>query len=148
MLVMLLQHGLYCHALSHVVVCLPGPGKTFTAVVGVDSNPQTVGGRGSIVFSVSIGGQQAFRSPMLREGLAGVKLDYWWIDAGWYSCEPEGWPRVGTWEPDPIRYPKGLKEVADYVHGKGMKRAYWSPLLNGPRRSSCCTRFKENIRRQ
>ena len=56
---------------------------------------------------------------------AGVKLDYWWIDAGWYPCEPEGWPRVGTWEPDPIRYPKGLKEVADYVHGKGMKLVVW-----------------------
>ncbi len=26
--------GLYCHAVSHVVVRLPGPGKTFTAVVG------------------------------------------------------------------------------------------------------------------
>jgi alpha-galactosidase len=56
---------------------------------------------------------------------AGVKLDYWWIDAGWYPCEPEGWPRVGTWEPDPIRYPKGLKEVADYVHSKGMKFVVW-----------------------
>jgi alpha-galactosidase len=56
---------------------------------------------------------------------AGVKLDYWWIDAGWYPCEPEGWPHVGTWEPDPIRYPKGLKEVADYVHAKGMKLVVW-----------------------
>ena len=56
---------------------------------------------------------------------AGVKLDYWWIDAGWYPCEPQGWPRVGTWKPDPVRYPKGLKEVADYVHGKGMKLVVW-----------------------
>ena len=56
---------------------------------------------------------------------AGVKLDYWWIDAGWYPCEPEGWPHVGTWEPDASRYPKGLKEVADYVHAKGMKLVVW-----------------------
>jgi alpha-galactosidase len=56
---------------------------------------------------------------------AGVKLDYWWIDAGWYPCEPEGWPRVGTWEPDPVRYSQGLKEVADYVHGKGLKLVVW-----------------------
>jgi alpha-galactosidase len=56
---------------------------------------------------------------------AGIKLDYWWIDAGWYPCEPEGWTHIGTWEPDPIRYPKGLKEVADYVHGKGMKFVVW-----------------------
>jgi hypothetical protein len=45
---------------------------------------------------------------------AGVKLDYWWIDAGWYPCEPEGWPRVGTWEPDPGRYPKGLKDASHW----------------------------------
>ena len=39
------DRGLYWHAVSHVVVRLPGPGKSFTAVVGVDSNPQTIGGR-------------------------------------------------------------------------------------------------------
>lgn len=48
------RRGLYCHATSHVVVRLPGPGKTFSAIVGVDSNPQTVGGRGSVEFSVSV----------------------------------------------------------------------------------------------
>ncbi|MCY2988974.1 MAG: alpha-galactosidase [Planctomycetota bacterium] len=56
---------------------------------------------------------------------AGVKLDYWWVDAGWYPCEPEGWPRIGTWEPDPSRYPKGLKELADHVHAQGMKFVVW-----------------------
>jgi alpha-galactosidase len=55
----------------------------------------------------------------------GVKLDYWWIDAGWYPCEPDGWWRVGTWEPDPGRYPQGLKEVADYVHANGMGLVVW-----------------------
>jgi len=56
---------------------------------------------------------------------AGVKLDYWWIDAGWYPCEDVGWPKVGTWEPDPKRYPKGLREVSDYVHSRGMKLVVW-----------------------
>ena len=55
---------------------------------------------------------------------AGVKLDYWWIDAGWYPCG-NGWENVGTWQPDPQRYPKGLKEVADHVHSKGMKLVVW-----------------------
>ena len=55
---------------------------------------------------------------------AGVKLDYWWIDAGWYPCG-EGWSNIGTWEPDPRRYPKGLKEVSDHVHAKGMKLVVW-----------------------
>ena len=55
----------------------------------------------------------------------GVKLDYWWIDAGWYPCDGAGWEKTGTWEPDPKRYPKGIREVADYVHGKGMKLVVW-----------------------
>ena len=67
--------GLYCHSVSHVVVRLPGPGKTFTAVAGVDSNPQTIGGRGSVVFSVSVAGKSAFRSEVIREGMAGASVN-------------------------------------------------------------------------
>ncbi len=55
---------------------------------------------------------------------ARVKLDYWWIDAGWYPCG-DGWWNVGTWQPDPQRYPKGLKEVSDYVHSNGIKLVVW-----------------------
>jgi len=60
--------GLYCHAVSKVVVCLPSPGKTFTAVTGVDSNDQTSGGRGSVVFSVSVKDKVALKTPLVREG--------------------------------------------------------------------------------
>ena len=71
--------GLYCHAVSKVIVRLPGPAKSFSAVVGVDSNEQTSGGRGSVVFSVSVGGKQAFRSAVLREGMAPVPVS---VDLG------------------------------------------------------------------
>jgi alpha-galactosidase len=67
-------HGLFCHAVSRVVVRLPGPAKSFTAVAGVDSNEQTSGGRGSVVFSVSVDGKLAFKSRVLREGMAGVPV--------------------------------------------------------------------------
>jgi alpha-galactosidase len=66
--------GLYCHAVSKVVARLPGPGKTFTAVAGVDSNDQTRPGRGSIVFSVMINEKVAFTSPLMREGMPGVPV--------------------------------------------------------------------------
>jgi len=55
---------------------------------------------------------------------AGCIPDYWWIDAGWYPCGSD-WSNTGTWEPDPERYPKGLREVADYVHSQGMKFVVW-----------------------
>jgi len=71
--------GLYCHAPSHLVVRLPGPGTTFTAVVGVDSNDQTSGGRGSVRFAVQINDRRSFQSGLLREGMAAqpvrVELD-------------------------------------------------------------------------
>ncbi|UCH36645.1 MAG: alpha-galactosidase [Armatimonadota bacterium] len=64
--------GLYCHAYSNIVVRLPGPGKTFEAIIGVDSNEQTSGGRGSVVFSVKVGDREAFRSDVMREGMPGI----------------------------------------------------------------------------
>jgi alpha-galactosidase len=68
------SRGLYCHAVSKVVVRLPGPGKTFNAIVGVDSNEQTSGGRGSVVFSVNVSGKTVAHTDLMREGMAGVPL--------------------------------------------------------------------------
>ena len=55
---------------------------------------------------------------------AGVKLDYWWMDAGWYPCG-DGWPKVGTWIPDTIRFPRGLKPISDRAHAKGTGLIVW-----------------------
>lgn len=63
------NRGLYCHAPSKIIVRLPGPGASFSAVVGVDSNEQTSGGRGSVDFSVNVGGAEQFRSGVVREGM-------------------------------------------------------------------------------
>jgi alpha-galactosidase len=54
----------------------------------------------------------------------GLKFDYWWRDAGWYPCGNVWW-NTGTWVPDPARYPKGLREVADAAHAEGMKFTVW-----------------------
>ena len=54
----------------------------------------------------------------------GVKQDYWWMDAGWYPCDGS-WVNTGTWEPDPKRFPHGLRALSDYVHSQGMKMVLW-----------------------
>jgi len=66
--------GLYCHAVSRVVVYLPGPGSRFEAVAGVDSNEQTSGGRGSVVLSVKKGDQMLWESALMREGMDGIPV--------------------------------------------------------------------------
>jgi alpha-galactosidase len=54
-----------------------------------------------------------------------IPLTHWWMDAGWYPCDPVGWPKVGTWEVDKRRFPRGLKSICDRVHAKGMQTLLW-----------------------
>lgn len=68
------RRGLYCHAVSKVIVRLPGPGRTFSAVIGVDTNSQTSGGRGSVVFSVDVAGKRTLGSQLMREGMPGAPI--------------------------------------------------------------------------
>ncbi|MEP6663316.1 MAG: NPCBM/NEW2 domain-containing protein [Verrucomicrobiota bacterium] len=69
------SRGLYCHAPSKLVVRLPGAGKKLTAIVGVDSNEQTSGGRGSVDFSVTVAGAEKFRSGVMSEKSAGKPVE-------------------------------------------------------------------------
>lgn len=54
----------------------------------------------------------------------GMKLDYWWMDAGWY-VNNGNWPNTGTWEVDPKRFPNGLRAITDHAHAKGVKSIVW-----------------------
>lgn len=59
----------------------------------------------------------------------GLPFDVWWIDAGWYPCYDENherkWPITGTWEPDPERFPNGLKPVSDCAAEHGADLLLW-----------------------
>jgi len=54
---------------------------------------------------------------------AGLRLNYWWIDAGWYTCTD--WPQIGTWIPDSERYPRGFKPISELARTKGMGLIVW-----------------------
>jgi alpha-galactosidase len=75
------RQGLYCPSEGEVVVHLPAPGKSFAAMVGVDSN-QVKGfysnaNRGRVIATIEVEAKEAFRSGVMREGLPGtpVKVD-------------------------------------------------------------------------
>ena len=53
-----------------------------------------------------------------------IRLDAWILDAGWYPNQ-DWWDNAGTWTPDPGRFPRGLREVADKAHAAGMKFVLW-----------------------
>ena len=70
-------------------------------------------------LKVSEAGEKQFIDVLTREK---IKLDYWWMDAGWMPAE---WPTVGTWEYDKDRFPSGIKAVSAYVHARGTKLILW-----------------------
>lgn len=57
----------------------------------------------------------------------GMRPDYHWIDAGWYELDQDWFKAkgVGTWQPDPLRLPHGIREIADFVHEERMKLVLW-----------------------
>ncbi len=54
----------------------------------------------------------------------GLRLDYWWMDAGWYPCDGQ-WPKTGTWEVDETRFPGGLRPITDHARRKGVRSIVW-----------------------
>ena len=53
-----------------------------------------------------------------------IKLDYWWMDAGWYPNKGN-WTSTGTWEVDKTRFPGGLRAVTDHARKQGVKSIVW-----------------------
>ena len=65
------------------------------------------------------------RAFLERHMAEGIHFDCWWQDAGWYPCDGVGWPKTGTWEVDPVRFPKGLRELSDLMHENSKKVMVW-----------------------
>ena len=56
---------------------------------------------------------------------AGIKLSYWWMDAGWYDNGDASWGKVGTWQADRERFPNGLKPIGDRCHADQIELMVW-----------------------
>lgn len=53
------------------------------------------------------------------------KVDYFWMDAGWYQYK-EGWhDSVGSWVANSERFPNGIGEVSDYATTKDCGLVLW-----------------------
>ncbi|MEA4889750.1 MAG: glycoside hydrolase family 27 protein [Clostridiaceae bacterium] len=60
---------------------------------------------------------------MVSEGLLAAGYEYLVIDDCWAMRERNG---AGLLTPDPVKFPFGMKAVADYVHSKGLKFGMYS----------------------
>jgi alpha-galactosidase len=84
--------------------------------------------------------QKMFVDRYIEEGM---KLDYWWMDAGWYPCKGH-WTNTGTWEVDKTRFPNGLRAVTDHARTQGVKTILWfEPERIGDKESWLATKHPE-----
>jgi alpha-galactosidase len=63
------------------------------------------------------GYQQNIDETTLRrtaEIAASIGVEVFTVDLGWAR-------QIGLWQPDPVKFPSGFREFADYVHSLGMK---------------------------
>ena len=63
------------------------------------------------------------------DGAAAAGAEVYVLDSGWYGSGD--WERtLGDYEPDPRKFPRGLEELANHVHQKGMKFGLWVEIEN------------------
>ncbi|MGW0998204.1 alpha-galactosidase D [Streptomyces sp. NPDC002523] len=48
----------------------------------------------------------------------------WWMDRNWTT----EFDQYGRQTPDPVRFPHGMKSVADHIHSKGLKAGIYLPV--------------------
>jgi alpha-galactosidase len=68
------------------------------------------------------------RAELLRASTLGVELFV--LDAGWYEGTGVAGPSdfdagLGSWTPDPGRFPDGLRPLRDYAHALGLEFGLW-----------------------
>jgi alpha-galactosidase len=72
--------------------------------------------------------EESMRAEMAAAAELGAEVFV--LDAGWYAGAGAGGPMdfdsgLGAWEPDPARFPNGLKPLTDYAHSLGMLFGLW-----------------------
>ena len=61
----------------------------------------------------------------LAERAAGMGVELFVVDDGWFGARTSDRAGLGDWTPNPDRFPGGLKPLADHVHGLGMQFGIW-----------------------
>jgi alpha-galactosidase len=60
-------------------------------------------------------------APLARRG-----IEVFWSDMDPQQWYPGGFPDgTGTWEPDPVKYPRGLAPIGEAAHGAGLGYLLW-----------------------
>ncbi|MFJ8005051.1 alpha-galactosidase D [Streptomyces fagopyri] len=67
----------------------------------------------------------ALAAKLKKYGYDHVNIDAgWWMDKTWKT----DFDQYGRQTPDPVRFPHGMKSVADHIHSKGLKAGIYLPV--------------------
>ncbi|WP_281153972.1 carbohydrate-binding protein [Streptomyces sp. HYC2] len=67
----------------------------------------------------------ALAATLKKYGYNHVNIDAgWWMDNNWTT----EFDQYGRQTPDPVRFPHGMKSVADHIHSKGLKAGIYLPV--------------------
>ena len=61
----------------------------------------------------------------LAEAAASVGVERFVLDDGWFHGRPDDRSGLGDWYIDDVKWPEGLRPLADHVHGLGMQFGLW-----------------------
>ncbi|MFE7838094.1 alpha-galactosidase [Streptomyces sp. NPDC057474] len=61
----------------------------------------------------------------LARRAAAIGIELFVVDDGWFGARTSDRAGLGDWTPNPQRFPKGLKPLADSVHALGMQFGIW-----------------------
>ncbi len=86
--------------------------------------PQLAGSSGRQTIEMQDANEENQREFLARVLKTGLKIDYWWMDAGWYPFK-SGWWNTGTWDVDPGRFPRGFTPISEAAHARGVKIIVW-----------------------
>ncbi len=96
-----------------------------------DNVPRTDGRTQTTIAQVQVEATEANTDYVDSFLKAGIRPDLCWMDAGWYTNrgapfkDKLAWLNTGTWEFDPVRFPRGFKPFSDWVHAHGMQFIVW-----------------------
>lgn len=75
----------------------------------------------STYFDVS---EAKVRAEISKAEALGVELIV--IDDGWFKNRPNDAGQLGDWVPDPVKFPRGLRPIADALHERGLAFGLWA----------------------
>ncbi len=61
----------------------------------------------------------------LADRAAALGVERFVLDDGWFAGRNDDTAALGDWTPDPVKYPRGLKPLADHVVAAGMEFGLW-----------------------